>query len=80
MDDESLDPFLRYLLGGYSSGSLDYTPLFGRTLGDMMPTRALEPPEIPTVSAASMGQGIEPQDPLSELDPRLLMALGLGRY
>ena len=88
MDENELDPFLQYLMsayGGGSSGAYDYGP-YNRSLGGMIdPTSPLEAPEIPTVSAASMGQPIQgapqppPQRPQVE-DPYMRYLMGLGGY
>lgn len=80
-DFDDIDPLLRYLLQT-SSGSSPFTPLY-RTLGSLMPTPALQAPEIPGVTAAGMGQPVQSEPVLEEeeqgLDPYSLYALsGMG--
>jgi hypothetical protein len=84
VEDEELDPFLQFLLGGMSTGGQGYSPLYRpSTLGGMMATPPLEPPEIPNVNAAALGQDIptqggETQESPQTIDPYLLYLLAMG--
>ncbi len=65
------DPLWSLLMD--SGQSQDYTPLYGKaTLGGMLPSRALAPPEIPSINPLALSEAQAQQDVAPGPDPYMM--------